>query len=55
MPEGTVELNFVDRATNKAVWTGWVEQKIDPDKKSKIFDQADKGIHKLLKEFPPKK
>ena len=55
MPEGILELNFVDRATNKAVWTGWVEQKIDPDKKSKVFDKADKAIQKLLNDFPPKK
>ncbi|UWZ82387.1 DUF4136 domain-containing protein [Occallatibacter riparius] len=55
MPEGMVELNFVDRATNKSVWMGWVEQKLDPDKKSKAFDQADKAIQKLLKDFPPKK
>ena len=55
MPEGVVELNFVDRATNKAVWTGWVEQKIDPDEKSKVLGQAEKAIQKLLKDFPPKK
>ena len=55
MPEGMLELNFVDRATNKSVWMGWVEQKIDPDKKSKAFDKADKAIQKLLKDFPPKK
>jgi hypothetical protein len=53
VPKGVVELNFVDRTTNKAVWTGWVEQKLDPDKKSKSFDKADKAIQKLLKDFPP--
>ena len=55
MPEGMVELNFVDPATHKSVWTGWVQQKLDPDKKSKAFDKADKAIQKLLKDFPPKK
>jgi hypothetical protein len=55
MPRGVVELNFVDRATQKSVWTGWVEQKIDPEKKSKAFDKADQAIQKLLKDFPPKK
>ena len=54
VPKGVVELNFVDRATNKAVWTGWVEQKLDAEKKSKSFDKADKAIQKLLKDFPPK-
>jgi Domain of unknown function (DUF4136) len=54
VPKGIVELNFVDRATNKTVWTGWVEQKLDADKKSKSFDKADKAIQKLLKDFPPK-
>lgn len=55
MPEGTLELNFVDRATNKTVWTGWVEQKLNPDKKSKAFEKIDQAIQKLLKDFPPKK
>lgn len=54
MPNGVVELNFVDRATGKTVWTGWVEQKLDVEKKSKAFDKADKAIQKLLKDFPPK-
>jgi Domain of unknown function (DUF4136) len=54
VPKGVVELNFVDRTTNKAVWTGWVEQKLDAEKKSKSFDMADKAIQKLLKDFPPK-
>jgi hypothetical protein len=54
MPKGIVELNFVDPTTHKAVWTGWVEQKFDADKKSKAFDMADKAVQKLLKDFPPK-
>jgi hypothetical protein len=44
----------VDRVTNKAVWTGWVEQKLDPDQKSKAFQKVEKAIQKLLKDFPPK-
>jgi Domain of unknown function (DUF4136) len=52
--EGTLELDFVDRATNKVVWSGTVVQKLDPDKKEKSMDKIVKAIEKLLAEYPPK-
>ena len=55
VPEGTLMLNFVDRGSNKVIWTGTVTQKLDVENKSKSFDLVDKAITKLLKEFPPKK
>jgi len=53
-PKGVLELIFVDRATNKVVWAGTVEQKLDPEKKQKSLERAHAAIKKLLMEFPPK-
>jgi hypothetical protein len=55
VPEGTLALDFIDRATNKLVWSGTVKQKLDVRNKSDSLDQIDKAIVKLLKEYPPKK
>jgi Domain of unknown function (DUF4136) len=53
--EGTLVLEFVDRKTNKAVWTGTVKQKVDVENKKKALDRIDKAIAKLMKQFPPQK
>jgi hypothetical protein len=53
-PKGVLELIFVDRASNKVVWAGTVEQKLDPEKKQKSLEKAQAAIKKLLVEFPPK-
>lgn len=53
-PKGVLELIFVDRASNKIVWAGTVEQKLDPEKKQKSLERAHAAIKKLLVEFPPK-
>ena len=55
VPEGTLILTFVDRASNKVVWAGSVKQKLDIEKKNKSLELADKAVIKLLKEFPRKK
>lgn len=55
VPEGTLMLYFVDRGSNKVIWTGTVKQKLDLENKNKSLDLVDKAITKLLKEFPPKK
>jgi hypothetical protein len=55
VPEGTLLLTFVDRASNKVVWSGSVKQKLDIEKKNKSLELADKAVIKLLKEFPGKK
>ena len=55
VPEGTLILTFVDRASNKIVWSGSVKQKLDPEKKSKSLELADKAVIKLLGKFPGKK
>jgi hypothetical protein len=55
LPKGTLEMHFIDRASNKVVWSGTVVQKLDPDKKEQSLDKVFAAIHKLLLEFPPKK
>ena len=54
VPDGTLVLEFVDRATNRVVWSGTVSQKLDIEKKNKSLELASKAITKLLKQFPPK-
>lgn len=52
--EGALMLNFVERSTNKIIWSGTVTQKLDMQNKKKSLNLIDKSITKLLKEFPPK-
>jgi len=53
-PKGVLELTFVDRGTNKIIWSGTVEQKLDPDKKEKSLEKINQAIVRLLADFPPK-
>ena len=55
LPEGTLELQLVDRASNKVVWSGTVTQKFNPEKQKQALERAANAIKKLLMEFPPKK
>jgi uncharacterized protein DUF4136 len=55
VPEGTLILTVVDRASNKVVWSGSVKQKLDIQEKNKSLELADKAVIKLLKKFPSKK
>lgn len=55
LPKGTLELQFIDRASNKVVWSGTVVQKLDPNKKQQSLEKVNAAIHKLMMEFPPKK
>lgn len=54
VPEGTLQLQFVDRSANKVVWNGTVSEKLDMERKKESLDRINKGITKLLKRFPPK-
>ncbi len=54
VPEGTLVLEFVDRAANRVVWSGTVSQKLDIENKTKSLELASKAVTKLLKQFPPK-
>jgi hypothetical protein len=53
--DGMLVLTFVDRASNKVVWSGSVKQKLDMEKKNKSLELADKAVIKLLKQFPETK
>ncbi|MGC1452307.1 MAG: DUF4136 domain-containing protein [Candidatus Sulfotelmatobacter sp.] len=54
LAQGTLILQFVDRADDKMVWRGTVMQKLDPEQKDKALVLAEKAIDKLLTGFPPK-
>jgi hypothetical protein len=53
-PKGILKLDMVDRATNKEVWSGVVEQKLDAQKPDQSLIKVGAAIDKLLSEFPPK-
>jgi hypothetical protein len=55
VPEGTLVLTFVERATNTVVWTGFVKQKLDLERQQKSAELVDKAVVKLIKQFPQKK
>jgi hypothetical protein len=55
VPEGTLILTFVDRSSNKTVWSGSVKQKLDHEQKHKSLELADKAVIKLLTKFPGRK
>ena len=52
--QGTLVLEFIDRAENKVLWSGNVRQSFDPEQKNRSLDLVAKAIVKLLKGFPPK-
>ncbi len=52
--EGTLIVEFIDRSQNEALWIGTVKQKVDSQNKEKSISLVQKGIGKLLKDFPPK-
>jgi len=54
VPEGTLVLTFVERATNTVVWAGSVEQKLDAERQLKSAELVDKAVIKLVKQFPTK-
>ncbi len=54
VPQGTLQLQFVDRTTNKVIWNGAVSEKLDVEKKRESLDRIYKAIAKLIKQYPPK-
>jgi len=52
-PEGSLQLQFIDRAANEVVWSGTVNQALDQQDKGKSLELASKAVTKLLKRFPP--
>jgi hypothetical protein len=52
--KGSLEVTFVERASNKAVWTGLVVQKLNEEKKTESLEKIGEAIKKLFEDFPPK-
>jgi len=52
--KGSLEVTFVDRASNKAVWEGVVVQKLNEEKKEESLQKIGEAIKKLFADFPPK-
>lgn len=55
LPEGTLQLTFIDPASKKMVWNGVVTQKLDPSKQGKSIEKITVAIQKLLAKFPSRK
>ena len=54
VPQGSLAVNFVDRTSNKVVWSGSVKVGLDIERKKKSLEKVDAAIAKLLKNFPPR-
>jgi len=52
--KGSLEVTFVERGSNKAVWTGLVVQKLNEEKKEQSLQKIGAAIKKLFEDFPPK-
>ena len=52
-PEGSLQLQFIDRTANEIVWSGTVTQALEQEDKVKSLELASKAVAKLLKRFPP--
>jgi hypothetical protein len=55
VPQGSLAVNFVDRSSNKVVWSGSVKVGLDIERKKKSLEKVDAAIAKLLKGFPPRR
>lgn len=55
LPQGTLQLTFIDPASKKMVWNGVVTQKLDPRKQEKSIEKITVAIQKLLSQFPTRK
>ncbi len=55
LPQGTLQLTFIDSASKRMVWNGVVTQELDPSKSEKSIGKITRAIQKLLAEFPSKK
>ena len=53
VPNGLLALSFIDRSTNKVVWSGNVKVGLDIERKKKSLEKVEAAIAKLLKNFPP--
>ncbi len=52
---GTLAVSLVDARRKQTVWSGTAKAKIDSEKQSKLYDQVDKVITEMFKNYPPAK
>jgi hypothetical protein len=49
--EGTLIIDIVDRVDRQLIWRGWATDALED--RSRLKDQIDHAIEKLMKQFPP--
>lgn len=55
MVKGTLAISLVDARQKQTMWSGTAKAKIDTEKQSKLFEQVDKAVTEMFKEYPPVK
>ena len=55
VPSGSMALSFIERKSNKVLWSGTVTEKLDQSNPKKSLALIDKAVAKLLANFPPVK
>jgi hypothetical protein len=53
--KGTLAVSLIDARQKQTVWSGTAKAKIDYEKQSKLYDQVDKAITEMFKNYPPAK
>lgn len=53
--KGTLQVALIDAKQKQTVWSGTAKAKIDAEKQGKLFDQVDKVITEMFKDYPPAK
>jgi hypothetical protein len=53
--QGTLAVSLVDARRKQTVWSGTAKAKIDQEKQGKLYDQVDKAITEMFKNYPPAK
>ena len=51
--EGTLMIRLIDAENDRAVWTGWITERVDNPKK--MESKVGKAVKKILRKFPPEK
>jgi len=52
---GTLVVDLVDARQKHLVWRATAKANLDYDKRSKLFDQANKAVAAIFKKYPPEK
>ena len=49
--EGTLMIRLIDAENDRAVWTGWITERVDNPKK--MESKVGKAVKRILRKFPP--